>query len=133
MIIYDPIADLLTRIRNGGTSHLDKVVIPYSKVKENILALFKKEGFISDFLIVSAKNSLRTIEVTLKYNKQNNHVIRFLKRVSKPGRRNYIQKRNIPRLKSGFGYYILSTSKGILTGRDARLANVGGEVLCEVG
>lgn len=130
MVMTDPIADMLTRIRNA-TIVRDKVVeIPSSKVKIELAKIFKEEGYIQDCEFIEAGKQ-GTIRVYLKYNGKEN-VITGLKRISKPGLRIYAQKEDIPKVLGGLGIAVLSTSQGIMTDRKARQAGVGGEVICYV-
>ncbi|MCL6589159.1 MAG: 30S ribosomal protein S8 [Firmicutes bacterium] len=130
MVMTDPIADMLTRIRNA-TIVRDKVVeIPASKIKKELARIFKEEGYIQDSEMVDdGKQGI--IRVYLKYNGKEN-VISGIKRISKPGLRVYAQKEEIPRVLGGLGIAILSTSKGIMTDRKARKEGIGGEVICYV-
>ena len=133
MIVTDPIADMLTRIRNAGTAAHPQVAMPHSKMREAIAMILKDEGFVQDFEILPGKvNS--TLLVHLKYTRDRRPrpVITGLKRVSRPGRREYSSKQDIPWVRSGLGIAILSTSRGVMTGRQARREGVGGEVLCYV-
>ena len=131
MNISDPIADLLTRIRNAAMAQHRTVDIPHSKMKVEIVRLFKSEGYIEDF---SEEGEVPTkkIIVWLKYTMDQGPVIRGLKRVSKPGLRQYVNSAEIPRVLGGLGIAILSTSHGIMTDRQARKNRVGGEVLCNI-
>lgn len=131
MMTSDPIADLLTRIRNAGMAQLKYTDIPFSKIKENIVQILKEEGFLKDFRVVGDAPQ-RSIRVYLKYNKDRQPVIKGLKRVSKPGLRKYVQKAQIPNILGGMGIAILSTPKGVLEGTKARNEKVGGELLCTV-
>ena len=126
----DPIADLLTRIRNANTMHHEKVSIPSSSLKLNILKVLKEEGFITDYA-VKEDNKQNVIEVTLKYN-NNECVIKGLRRISKPGLRKYTDVDNLPKVLHGLGIAIISTSKGVMTDSEARKQKVGGEVLAYV-
>ncbi|AOF54876.1 30S ribosomal protein S8 [Maize bushy stunt phytoplasma] len=129
MVMTDPIADMLTRIRNANQmSHL-KVLVPASKLKLEILAVLKKEGFIKDFYL---PQSSREIIISLKYAPNKERVIKGLKRVSKPGLRVYASAEQIPKVLNGLGVALVSTSKGILTDVQARLSQVGGEVLAYI-
>jgi small subunit ribosomal protein S8 len=131
MVMTDPIADMLTRIRNANKMRHEKVEMPASRLKSDILAVLKKEGFINDFQ--SAKDGVQgKIVVTLKYTKTKERVIKGLKRISKPGLRVYVSVEDLPKVLNGLGIALISTSKGILTDREARLAQVGGEVLAYV-
>ena len=131
MVMTDPIADMLTRIRNANRMRHEKVEMPASRLKSDILAVLKKEGFITDFH--SAKDGVQgKIVVTLKYTKTKERVIKGLKRISKPGLRVYTSVNDLPKVLNGLGVALISTSKGIMTDREARLAQVGGEVLAYV-
>ncbi len=125
----DPIADLLTRIRNGSTALLPEVQLAHSNMKESIALILLKEGYVSDVQI--GANPLKTLKIKLKYDGRKG-VITGLKRVSRPGLRHYVNASNIPRVLGGMGLAILSTPKGVMTGSEARKQNVGGEVLCNV-
>ena len=131
MSMTDPIADMFVRIRNGSKAKFEKVDIPSSKMKREIAKILKEEGFIKNFKIVMDDHRHEMIRIFLKYDANRKEVI-HLRRVSKPGRRVYVGKENIPSVMSGLGFSILSTSKGILTDNSARKADVGGEVLCYV-
>jgi small subunit ribosomal protein S8 len=131
MSMTDPIADMFTRIRNGSKAKFEKVDIPSSKMKREITKILKEEGFIKNFKMVTNDQHHEVIRIFLKYDVSRNAVI-HLRRVSKPGRRVYVGKDSIPSVMSGLGFSILSTSKGILTDRSARKADVGGEVLCSI-
>ena len=131
MIVTDPIADMLTRIRNAIMVRHDSVLVPASKMKLAIARILKEEGFITDYEVVRGKPH-RTIKIQLRYLDDNKPVISGLKRVSKPGLRVYVQKREIPRVYGGLGISILSTSKGLRTGQDAWRQGSGGEVLCYI-
>jgi small subunit ribosomal protein S8 len=129
-MVTDPIADLLTRVRNAAMAHHDSVMIPASKMKIAVARILKDEGFITDYSIVKGEPQ-RAIKISLKYiDKQPAFV--GLERVSKPGLRIYSGKREIPRVYGGLGISIMSTSKGLMTGQDAWKKNLGGEVLCYV-
>jgi small subunit ribosomal protein S8 len=129
-MVTDPIADMLTRIRNAIMARHDTVSIPLSKSKLAIAKILKDEGFITDFSIVKGEPE-KTIKVTLKYI-DNQPVIIGLERVSKPGLRSYIKKGEIPRVYGGLGIAIVSTSKGIMVGQHAWKQKLGGELLCYV-
>lgn len=131
MSMTDPIADLLTRIRNAQRAGHSTVIIPKSKVKLGIVAILKREGFIEGYVEVP-KRPQAEIKVFLKYDADNEGTIRGITRVSKPGRRKYVSKDDIPRVRDGLGVAILTTSRGLLTDLQARQAGVGGEVLCHV-
>ena len=129
-MVTDPIADLLTRVRNAAMARHDSVMIPASKMKIAMAKILKDEGFISDFSIVKGEPQ-RQIKIALKYIDKQPAFI-GLERVSKPGLRVYNGKKEIPRVYGGLGVAILSTSKGIMTGQDAWKKNLGGEILCYV-
>jgi len=130
MTLTDPIADMLTRIRNAIMASHDDVVIPSSQVKISIAKILKEEGFIDDYEILKGK-SQQTIKIRLKYvDKQ--PALLGLQRVSKPGLRTYAGRREIPRVYGGLGIAMLSTSKGIMTGQEAWRQHLGGEILCYV-
>lgn len=131
MNVTDPIADTLTRIRNAGIAQHAQVAMPHSKMREAIAKILKEEGFVQDYEILPGKvNS--TLLINLKYTRERRPkpVISGLLRISKPGRRTYCSKDEIPRVRSGLGVSILSTSKGVMTGEEARRQGIGGEVLC---
>jgi len=129
MTMSDPIADMLTRIRNANTAKHDIVEIPASKMKESIASILLNEGYVKSFEIVEA-GSFKNIRITLKYGKDKNEkIITGLKRISKPGLRVYANSNDIPKVLGGLGVAIISTNKGVLTDREARKQNVGGEVL----
>ncbi len=131
MVMTDPIADMLTRIRNANSVYHDKVEIPGSKMKESLAAILKAEGFIKDFEVI-ADNKQNTIRVSLKYGSNREKVISGLKRISKPGLRVYAKKDQLPRVLGGLGIAIISTSKGLMTDKNARKDGLGGEVLAYV-
>ncbi|MGD0354235.1 MAG: 30S ribosomal protein S8 [Dehalococcoidia bacterium] len=129
-MVTDPIADLLTRVRNAAMARHDSVLVPASKMKIAMTKILKDEGFIADYSIVKGETQ-RVIKITLKYIDKQPAFI-GLERVSKPGLRVYSGKGEIPRVFGGLGISILSTSKGIMTGQEAWKNNLGGEVLCYV-
>lgn len=131
MSMTDPIADLLTRIRNAQMAKYETVDVPFSKAKAEIVKILEEEGYIFGHTVNHAK-PFSTLTVHLKYQESQEPIIRCLKRVSKPGRRVYTRKGDIPVVLGGLGINILSTSKGILTGKKAKQEGVGGEILCEV-
>ncbi len=126
-MVNDPIADLLTRVRNANQRKHKKVLIPYSKVKKEIIDILKNEGYIIDYKITGDKTK-KEITIFLKY-KGNQKVITGLKRISKPGLRVYSEAEKIPKVLNGYGIGIISTSKGIMTDLKARELNLGGEVM----
>ena len=131
MLVLDPIADMLTRIRNANSNKHEKVVIPQSKTKLAIAEILKAEGYIVNFTTVDSEQG-KMIEVTLKYGPNGEKVIQGLKRISKPGLRIYSNAEQLPKVLNGLGIAIVSTSKGIITDKEARKLNVGGEVLAYV-
>ena len=131
MNLVDPIGDMLTRIRNGQMRSLNKIEIPFSKFRFKILEVLKKEGYIIDFYLEENKDKMKSILVVLKYY-EGQPVIREIKRISKPGRRVYSRADSIPRVHSGLGLAIVSTSKGVMSDSDAIKNNLGGEVICRV-
>lgn len=126
----DPIADMLTRIRNAGQALLPSVNMPHSNIKERIADVLKREGYVAD-VSTHSESGKKTLQLKLKY-EQRRSVIDGLKRVSTPGLRRYVGADEIPRVRNGLGTAILSTPAGILTGNEARRQNVGGELLCYV-
>jgi small subunit ribosomal protein S8 len=131
MSMTDPLADMFARIRNGSKAKFEKVDIPSSKLKKEIAKILKEEGFIKNYKMVTDDQRHEMIRIFLKYDENRKGII-HLRRVSKPGRRIYSKSDRIPAIMGGLGVAILSTSKGILTDRSARKANLGGEVLCHV-
>ena len=127
----DPIADMLTRIRNANALRYESVSMPHSNIKAAIAEILKKEGFVNDF-VVEGEGTKKTLTVLLKYGPTGERVITGLKRISKPGLRANASVDKLPRVLGGLGIAIISTSKGLLTDTEARKANVGGEVLCYV-
>jgi small subunit ribosomal protein S8 len=123
----DPISDMLTRIRNGGRANLSAVEMPHSKVKEGIAKILQKEGYISDYSV--SGETIKKMSVCLKYEGRR-PVIEGLRRISSPGLRSYVGADDLPRVRGGLGVAVLSTSRGIMSGRQARSARLGGEVLC---
>lgn len=131
MVMTDPIADMLTRIRNANSVKHESVDIPSSKLKVELARILKEEGFIREYKVID-DGKQGTLRVYLKYTAQKGQVIQGLKRISKPGLRVYANKDEVPRVLGGLGLAILSTSKGVLTDKDARKEGVGGEVICYV-
>ncbi|MCD8377847.1 MAG: 30S ribosomal protein S8 [Candidatus Gastranaerophilales bacterium] len=127
----DPIADMLTRIRNANMVSLPEVEMPSSKLKAALAKLLKSEGYITEYS-ERTDGGFKYLTITLKYDEKNKPVITNLKRVSRPGLRNYSKSKNIPQVYGGLGIAVVSTSKGLLTDRKARKENLGGEVLCYV-
>jgi small subunit ribosomal protein S8 len=131
MSVTDPLADMLTRIRNANSARHDRVDIPASRLKEAIAKILKEEGYIKNFKVIEDERKHRILRVFLKYDANRRGVIN-LKRISKPSRRVYVGSDEVPSVLKGMGVSILSTSKGVLTDKEARKANVGGEVLCYI-
>jgi len=131
MVMTDPVADLLTRVRNANMVHHEKVEIPASKMKKAIAEIFKSEGYIREFeFIDDGKQGI--IRVYLKYGPNKEKVITGLKRISKPGLRVYAKKDEVPKVLSGLGTAVISTSKGVMADKDARQQGLGGEVICYI-
>ncbi len=131
MSVTDPISNLLTNIRNAANTKKETVDIPASRLGGKILEIFKNDGYIEDFrLLKDSKQGI--LKVYLKYEQNKESVIMGLKRISKPGLRVYTKRGRIPRVLNGLGTAVISTSKGVLTDRDARKNNIGGEVLCYI-
>lgn len=131
MSCSDPIADMLTRVRNASRAGLPAVEMSHSRLKAEIARILKKEGYVSD-VSESETDGKKTLKVTLKYDYDENPVIQQIRRVSKPGLRRYVAAADVPRVRGGLGTAVLSTSRGVMSDRDARAAHVGGEVLCQV-
>ena len=128
---HDPIADMLTRLRNAGMARHEKVEIPASRFKERILRVLKDEGYIRDFEVVSEK-PVPKIRVYLKYGPGRTRAITGIRQISKPGLRVYAPKDEIPRVLGGLGIAVVSTSKGVMTDKSARALGLGGEIICYV-
>ncbi|NNG03220.1 MAG: 30S ribosomal protein S8 [Inquilinus sp.] len=131
MSLSDPLGDLLTRIRNGQRAGKATVESPASRLRVNVLEVLKREGFIRDFATADERAGVSTVKVELKY-ADGKPVIRRIDRVSKPGRRVYSKVKEMPRVYNGLGISIISTPRGVLSDTEARAANVGGEILCQV-
>jgi len=127
----DPIADMLTRIRNGLRARQDQVLIPASQMKLELARILKSEGYIQKYSVVEEKPQAK-IRINLKYAPDRSPVISDIKRVSTPSRRIYVSRNEIPRIKGGLGIAILTTSRGIITDREARRLKVGGEIICTI-
>ncbi|HLT58481.1 MAG: 30S ribosomal protein S8 [Limnochordales bacterium] len=131
MVMTDPIADMLTRIRNASMVYHDSVDVPASNLKKELARILKQEGYIRDYRVINdGKQGI--VRLYLKYGANKQRVISGLKRISKPGRRVYARRDQIPRVLGGLGVAVLSTSKGVMTDREARQQGVGGEVICYV-
>lgn len=131
MVLTDPIADYLTRIRNANMVRHESLVVPASKMKKDISEILKREGFIRDYEVID-DDKQGAIRIFLKYGKNNERVISGLKRISKPGLRSYVKSDAVPKVLNGLGIAIISTSEGVITDKEARAKNVGGEVLAYV-
>jgi small subunit ribosomal protein S8 len=131
MSMTDPIADMLTRVRNANSAYHDTVSMPHSKLKGNIAAILKQEGYIADYAVADAEVG-KTLTIDLKYGPSRQRSIQGIKRVSKPGLRVYAKSTNLPKVLGGLGVAIISTSQGLLTDRQATNKKVGGEVLAYV-
>jgi len=127
-VITDPIADMLTRIRNALVARSSQVTMPASRMKMEIAKILKAEGFIADYQV--EKTPPEAIRITLRYGERKQGIITGLRRISRPGLRIYAQRTELPRVQGGLGVAILSTSRGVMTDREARRTGVGGEVLC---
>ena len=131
MSVTDPIADLLTRIRNGLQADHDQVEMPASGFKAQVARILREQGYIEDFAVEPARVG-RVLRVQLKYTEDRKPVIQGIERVSKPGRRRYVQAGTVPKVQGGMGTTIVSTSRGVMTGHDARREGVGGELVAKV-
>lgn len=130
-MLTDPIADMLTRIRNANVVYRETVDVPLSRIKREIAEILKREGYIQDWQVVR-DGSREVLRLTLKYGENRKRVIRGVERVSRPGRRVYCGAKEVPRVLAGLGTAVLSTSRGIMTDREARRLGVGGEVLFRI-
>ncbi|MHB8871713.1 MAG: 30S ribosomal protein S8 [Candidatus Doudnabacteria bacterium] len=126
----DPISDMLTRIRNGAAAHKTDVLMPYSKLKHNLANILAREGYIAGVEVI--EGSLKQLSVKIKYTSDGEAVVSSIQRVSKPGQRIYVPMDRIPRTNGGLGVTILSTSKGLMTDKEARKQKYGGEVICQI-
>ena len=131
MVVTDTIADMLTRIRNANQMRYQEVSVPASNLKVSLAKILKDEGFIEDYKVVDG-NVQGTIELTLKYGQNKERVITGLKRISKPGLRVYAKAGEVPKVLNGLGIAVISTSHGVMTDKEARKENLGGEVLCYI-
>ncbi len=133
MAVSDPIADMLTMIRNASSAGLPVVKLKNSNFKYAIAKVLKQEGFIGDYSLTSAKNeSIKTLNIYIKFDEENKPVIRKITKLSKPGRRLYVSYRNMERVRNGLGLTIVSTSQGVISDKSAREKKVGGELICSV-
>ncbi|MBA2316293.1 MAG: 30S ribosomal protein S8 [Euzebyales bacterium] len=131
MTMTDPVADMLTRVRNANTAYLDEIAMPSSRLKASVADILKREGYIRDWLVEPTKPQA-TLRMAMKYSPNRERSLTGIRRVSKPGLRVYAKRGEIPRVLGGLGVAIISTSKGMMTDRDARKAGVGGEVVAYV-
>ena len=131
-MLTDPIADMLTRIRNANTALHDNVEMPGSTLKAAVAGVLKEQGYIADYELRDGRVGTDLV-VKLKYSRDRRRVISGIQRVSKPGRRVYVDQTSIPRVLGGMGIAVLSTSQGVITGHEARRRGIGGEVICSVG
>ena len=131
MVMTDPIADYLTRIRNANMVKHESLEIPASNIKKSMTEIIKNEGFIKDYEVVE-DNKQNVLRIFLKYGKDQQRVISGLKRISRPGLRSYVDSDNVPKVLNGLGIAILSTSKGVITDKEARAQHVGGEVIAYI-
>ncbi len=131
MSMTDPIADMLTRVRNGVTAKFEIVDMPFSKIKESIAKILVQEGYVESYKVLE-DNKQNILRIHLKYDRGKDGVISKIQRISKPGRRVYVDKNKIPFVLRGYGIAILSTSRGVITDKEARRIQVGGEVICKV-
>lgn len=134
MTMTDPIADMLTRVRNGNQAYHDAVSMPHSKLKEGVAAILKQEGYITDYAVAEPSEGEvgKSLTITLKYGPHRERSIAGIRRISKPGLRVYAKSNNLPKVLGGLGVAIISTSQGLLTDRQANTNGVGGEVLAYV-
>jgi small subunit ribosomal protein S8 len=130
-MMTDPISDMLTRIRNASLARHDRVEMPHSRLKESLAGVLKGEGYLDDVRVADGEGR-RTLTLILRYGRDKASAIDGLRRVSAPGRRVYVRHDRIPRVRSGMGVSILSTSRGVMTDKEARKQKVGGELLCEI-
>jgi len=133
MNVTDPIADMLTRIRNANIAMHDQVAMPSSKLKEAVAKILLREGYIEEFNVEDVEGKpFKKLNIKMKYSPQRERVITGIKKISKPGLRVYKSANEVPRVLGGMGIAIISTSKGVITDREARDSHIGGEILCEV-
>ncbi|MFH1225874.1 MAG: 30S ribosomal protein S8 [bacterium] len=128
----DPIADMLSRIRNASAVKKTEVVMPFSKVKFNIAKILKHEGYLGEAVMTETRKGVSQLLIKLKYDEKSQPVIRNLKRISRPGRRLYVGKDELPRVLNNLGVAVVSTSKGLMTNKQARRDGLGGEIICEI-
>lgn len=126
----DTIADMLSRMRNAGMAHKSEVVVPHSRMRFLLAKIFEKEGYVSS--VEKMEGNQKSIKLVLKYDENSTHFIKSIKKISKPGRRAYVKSTEMPVVLDGLGIAIVSTSKGLMTNRQAKAAKLGGEVICEI-
>jgi len=131
MAINDHVSNLLSRLRNAQMSRADQLEVPAAGVLQNVVQILKEEGFIKGYRVVSEQN-INRLRIALKSTPETGYAIKGMRRMSRPGRRIYVGKDDIPTVKNGFGVAIVSTSKGVMTGEKAKKLSIGGELLCEV-
>ena len=132
MSCSDPIADMLTMIKNASAVNKESLEVRFSGIKQDIAKILKDEGYIKKYEVVSGENNKKFIKIVLKYDDNGNRPFEEIKRISKPGSRVYTHKKDIHKVRNGFGISILSTNKGVITGKQARVAKVGGEIIAYV-
>lgn len=133
MYVNDPIADMLTRIRNANMVYLDVVDMPLSKVKAAIAKILKEEGYIRNYKVINdPKKPFQVLRIFMQYGSNREHVVQGIKRISKPGRRVYAGSKELPKVMGGLGMAVVSTSQGLMTDAEARKRGLGGEILCSV-
>jgi len=132
MAISHPISDMLTKIRNANMVKHNRVEFSFSKMNVALMQILEKEGYIKGFKEINTNNGFKNLRVFLKYTNEDKPVIHGIKTISKPGRRQYSSASELPRIFNGFGTLIVSTSKGVITGREAKEQNVGGELICSI-
>lgn len=131
-MMTDPIADMLTRIRNGIAARHERIQVPSSRTKREIARILKEEGYIRDYRLLENEHPQGILDIELKYDVTRTSVIQGLQRISKPGKRQYASSKEMPRVLEGTGVAVVSTSRGLLTDRQCRAENIGGEVMCFV-
>jgi small subunit ribosomal protein S8 len=131
-MMTDPIADMLTRIRNGIAARHERIQVPSSRTKREIARILKEEGYIRDYRLLENEHPQGVLDIELKYDVTRTSVIQGLQRISKPGKRQYASSKEMPRVLEGTGVAVVSTSRGLLTDRQCRAENIGGEVMCFV-
>jgi small subunit ribosomal protein S8 len=131
-MVTDPISDMLARIRNAAIARHERLDLPHSSIKENVARVMKEEGFLGDVRVVDGDTGRKTLTIVMRYTRGKECAIDGVSRISTPGRRVYVRHDHIPRVRSGLGISILSTSRGVMTDKEARKQKVGGELLCSI-